>query len=281
MPPLSVATFNLHAGVDGWGRPYDVLEACRSLDADVLVLQEVWAPDGEEGLADGIASGLGYRATFVPTATVRLYPPVDSAPSSWGPLDRARPGVGVRVEARRRRRAGGGDGRTGEGRSGDGGNGAPAGRRRVGQRGSIGLALLARVPTGPVTVLDLGSLPGDGVRRIALRTVVEDRDAPLSVTGTHMSHLRNGSPVQIRRLARLLPDRGQRALLLGDMNLWGPPLSLLLPGWRRAVVGRTWPSWRRLFQIDHVFATSSVAVLDGAVVRAGRSDHLPLRVVVD
>lgn len=262
--------------MDGWGRPYDVLEACRSLDADVLVLQEVWVPDDEEGLAERIASGLGYRATYVPTATVRLFPPVVSAPSSWGPLDRARPGVGVRVEARRRRRAGSGDGG-----GGDSGSGAPASRRRVGQRGSIGLALLARVPTGRVEVLDLGSLPGDGVRRIALRTVVEDRDAPLSVTGTHMSHLRHGSPVQIRRLARLLPDRGQPGLLLGDMNLWGPPLSLLLPGWRRAVVGRTWPSWRRLFQIDHVFATGGVTVLEGAVVRAGRSDHLPLRVVVD
>ncbi|MDE3086949.1 MAG: endonuclease/exonuclease/phosphatase family protein [Acidobacteriota bacterium] len=271
MSPLSVATFNLHAGVDGWGRPYDVLEACRSLDADVLVLQEVWVPDDEEGLAQRIAAGLGYRATYVPAAMVRLYPPVTAAPSSWGPLDRTRLGVGVRVEARRRRRAG----------VREGGTGAPALRRRVGQRGTIGLALLARVPTGPVEVLDLGSLPGDGVRRIALRTVVEGPDAPLSVAGTHMSHLRHGSPVQIRRLARLLPGREQRGLLLGDMNLWGPPLSLLLPGWRRAVVGRTWPSWRRLFQIDHVLATDSVAVLDGAVVWAGRSDHLPLRVVVD
>jgi endonuclease/exonuclease/phosphatase family metal-dependent hydrolase len=269
--PLSVATFNVHAGVDGWGRPYDVLEACRALDADVLLLQEVWAPVDEEGVAEAVGTGLGYRVTYVPTAKVRLYPPVTSAPRSWGPLDRARPGVGVRVEARRRRRA----------RAEQGGSGTPGAGRGVGRLGTIGLALLARVPSGPVEVLDLGRLPGDGVRRIALRTVLGEGRAPLTVTGTHMSHLRNGSPVQIRRLARLLPDKSRPGLLLGDMNLWGPPLSLLLPGWHRAVRGRTWPSWRRLFQIDHVMVTDAVTVLDGTVVQVGRSDHLPLRVVVD
>jgi endonuclease/exonuclease/phosphatase family metal-dependent hydrolase len=270
--PLSVATFNVHAGVDGWGRPYDVVEACRELDADVLLLQEVWTPYDEEGVAERVAAGLGYHVTCVPTAKVRLYPPVGSAPSSWGPLDRARPGVGVRVEARRQRRA-----RARQGASG----GAPGPRRSVGQRGTIGLALLTRVPTGPVEVLDLGKMPGDGVTRSALRTVLGEGRAPLTVTGTHMSHLRNGSPIQIRRLARLLPEKNRPGLLMGDMNLWGPPLSLLLPGWHRAVRGRTWPSWRRLFQIDHVMVTEAVTVLEGAVVRVGRSDHLPLRVVLD
>ena len=31
------ASFNVHAGIDGWGRPHDVLGLCRRLDADVLV----------------------------------------------------------------------------------------------------------------------------------------------------------------------------------------------------------------------------------------------------
>jgi endonuclease/exonuclease/phosphatase family metal-dependent hydrolase len=37
---FSIATFNMHAGVDGWGRPYDVVAACRLIDADVVVLEE-------------------------------------------------------------------------------------------------------------------------------------------------------------------------------------------------------------------------------------------------
>jgi endonuclease/exonuclease/phosphatase family metal-dependent hydrolase len=61
------------------------------------------------------------------------------------------------------------------------------------------------------------------------------------------------------------------------MNLWGPPVSLLLPGWRRAVRGRTWPSWRPHSQPDHVLVTSVVRVIDGAVVRTGNSDHLAVR----
>jgi endonuclease/exonuclease/phosphatase family metal-dependent hydrolase len=60
---LTVATFNVH-----WGRssrrrgyaPFDVVEAARELDADVLVLQELWAPDGGEGQQHAVASALGY-----------------------------------------------------------------------------------------------------------------------------------------------------------------------------------------------------------------------------
>ena len=43
---LSVGNFNMHAGIDGWGRPFDYLAACRALNTDVMVLQEVWAEGG-------------------------------------------------------------------------------------------------------------------------------------------------------------------------------------------------------------------------------------------
>ena len=39
---LTVANFNMHAGVDGWGRPFDHVDACRELDADVIALEEAW-----------------------------------------------------------------------------------------------------------------------------------------------------------------------------------------------------------------------------------------------
>lgn len=61
MQSCTVASFNLH-----WGRParsaltYDVVAACRALDADVLALQEVWRTDGEPSLAEEVASTLGY-----------------------------------------------------------------------------------------------------------------------------------------------------------------------------------------------------------------------------
>jgi len=58
MPELSVASFNAHAGMDGWGRPYDLTEACRHLDADVIVLQEIFAPLNAISQADEVAAAL-------------------------------------------------------------------------------------------------------------------------------------------------------------------------------------------------------------------------------
>src|SRR5207245_2087618 len=40
---------------------FDVLEACRRLDADVLALQEVWRPDHETSAAEDVADKLGYQ----------------------------------------------------------------------------------------------------------------------------------------------------------------------------------------------------------------------------
>jgi endonuclease/exonuclease/phosphatase family metal-dependent hydrolase len=64
MPPqsLTVASFNIH-----WGRRtrsrmlYDLVGACRQLDADVLALQEIWRPDGEASNAAEVADALGYE----------------------------------------------------------------------------------------------------------------------------------------------------------------------------------------------------------------------------
>jgi endonuclease/exonuclease/phosphatase family metal-dependent hydrolase len=62
MRSCTVATFNVL-----WGgrqprtfEPYDVVEACRELDADVLALQEVWRRDGGTSTAEVVAHALGY-----------------------------------------------------------------------------------------------------------------------------------------------------------------------------------------------------------------------------
>jgi endonuclease/exonuclease/phosphatase family metal-dependent hydrolase len=44
---LSVANYNMHCGMDGWGRPYDYLDAIASLDADVIALEEAWTTEGD------------------------------------------------------------------------------------------------------------------------------------------------------------------------------------------------------------------------------------------
>lgn len=266
MPELSVATFNIHGGIDGWGRPFDVVDACRRLDADVLALQETWTPlhdsaatgpEGEgrarQGVADEVAATLGYHVASVSVAPARRYPAPPHPGRGWGPLGGRRQAVGMRVEV--------------------------GGRRRppslAGRRGVVGLAVLTRQATTSTDVLDLGTIGHDRVRRVALRAAVASPE--VVVVGTHLPHIRHGSPVHVRRLHRLLPSREVPAVLMGDMNMWGPPLTLLLPGWSRAVRGRSWPSWRPVFQIDHVLVTRPVRVVDSSVLDIKGSDHLPVR----
>lgn len=69
MAELTLGTFNLHMGRGSGGHDapgYDVVTACKEIDTDILVLQEAWVPDVEDGHVLGVAAALGYdvAATF-------------------------------------------------------------------------------------------------------------------------------------------------------------------------------------------------------------------------
>ena len=89
MPELTVATFNVH-----WGRgrrkdgypAFDLTEACASIETDVLVLQESWAPDGGTAQHEEVAAALGMTAVAVPMARAVMAP----APKHLGRADAAR-----------------------------------------------------------------------------------------------------------------------------------------------------------------------------------------------
>ncbi|HUI03930.1 MAG TPA: endonuclease/exonuclease/phosphatase family protein [Acidimicrobiales bacterium] len=267
MPSAVVATYNLHGGVDGWGRPFDVVAACRAVDADVLVVQESWAPDAGASTASRVADALGYAVTELAMARGRMLSAPPGAGSRWGPPLWARSRYGMRLY--RRGRAGA----TRDARHGPG-------TTEV-ERGSWGIAVLSRLPVAGTRLIDLGQLPADPARRGAIAVdVVLAGSVPLLVVGTHMAHLSQGSPRHLRALRRTLADSEERpAVLAGDMNMWGPPLSVALPGWSRAARGRSWPSWWRhpLAQSDHVLVTGSVRVERGEVLRLPGSDHYPVR----
>ena len=58
---LSIANYNMHCGIDGWGRPYDYVAAISSFSADVIVLEEAWTDAGSaEGQADEAGNGAGH-----------------------------------------------------------------------------------------------------------------------------------------------------------------------------------------------------------------------------
>jgi endonuclease/exonuclease/phosphatase family metal-dependent hydrolase len=266
-PPseVTVASFNLHAGIDGWGRTFDVAAACRDIDADVLVLQEVWKPAGLPSMATEIASELGYSMAWRTMAEGRRGRPHPRASESWMRigdyrsesnslfLDSERP-VSRRVRA--------------------------SVRYQEAEPGAWGLAVLSRLPVTKERVVDLGRLPVDRAMRAAVLLDVDVGGRTLVAGGTHMSHLTSGSPLQYLRLRHRLERMvGQApAVLAGDMNLWGPPTEILLHGWRRAVIGRTWPAWRPHSQVDHILVRGPVTVREASVLPDFGSDHRAVRV---
>jgi endonuclease/exonuclease/phosphatase family metal-dependent hydrolase len=58
---VCVASLNLHAGRTSEGEHYSVGDAIESLEADVVLLQENWRPEGSDSLAHEAAEKCGYR----------------------------------------------------------------------------------------------------------------------------------------------------------------------------------------------------------------------------
>lgn len=259
---LSLATFNVHCGVDGWGRPFDVVAECRALDADIVVMQESWTSDsGAPGTASTVADALGYRQIEAPMARGRLYEPDPSAGPRWSPPRRYGQGA-LRLDRHRRRSTG-------------------DHRQLPFDTGTLSLAVLSRVPFDHTGVLELGHLRRDPARRLVITGTASVGDRTITILGTHMSHLLHRSPVQYRRLRAAVPPAAVPAVLAGDMNLWGPGVVGFLPGgWRRAVRGRTWPAWRPHSQLDHVLVTPPVSVVAARVAAGSGSDHRPVRVTL-
>ena len=276
MPGVVVATYNVHGGVDGWGRPFDVVAACRAVDADVLVLQESWGPDGGRSVAQRVADELGYRAEELTLARGRVTAAPDGS-AQWGPPLWARTPYGIRLDRRHRHPPPAGS------------HGAPtrAGAPEGVVRGTWGIALLTRLDVRAVRTVVFAQLPADPARRGAIGAELSGGalgGRSLHVVGTHLPHLSQGSPRHFAALRRAVRDvRRGPAVLAGDMNLWGPAVSALLPGWARAARGRSWPTWSPvlLAQTDHVLVTPSLRVRAGAVVRLVGSDHCPVRAEVE
>lgn len=148
--------------------------------------------------------------------------------------------------------------------------------------GEKGLAVLTRPPTRRLPDIPIPRVPGDPARsRNALHLQLDVDGEPLELIVVHLtSRLPHGPPIQLARLRRQLPPPDRRAVVVGDLNFWGPPAAALLPGWRRAVRGRTWPAHRPHSQIDHVLIRDDIEAVSGEVLPDVGSDHRPVRVML-
>lgn len=94
-------------------------------------------------------------------------------------------------------------------------------------RGRLGLAVVSRPRARLVNTLPVGDVRGDpAVRRRALHVALDVGGHPLDLVAVHLSsRLPYAPPMQLRSLRRQLPPPEQRAVIVGDFNLWGPAVT--------------------------------------------------------
>jgi endonuclease/exonuclease/phosphatase family metal-dependent hydrolase len=234
MPELTIVSFNAHAGLrarrGGVCAPYDLTTVIRDFDADVIVLQESWAPDAGIAVARTLAGEMGAHLFELPFGRGLLHP--------WPHVPRNRDGLG-----------------------------------------SIGLAVISKIPAIWCGEIALGRIPGDPApARGGLHVQLQAGTTPVDLVGIHLtSRLPHGPPIQLQRLRRQLPTTDHPMVIAGDCNFWGPGVQTFLPGWRRTVRGRTWPADRPHSQIDHILIRDGIELVSAEVLPAVGSDHRPVR----
>ena len=198
---LTVANFNMHCGVDGWGRRFDHVAACRELKADVIVLEEAWTPDadraaGRGGQAEEIACRAGLRGGKVHAGR--------------GPSGPAGPGGHRELDAPH---SVSGPARTPSSSTASVRFRPPSPRRPAtveAERGSWGIAVLTRrgLLVDGTRTLHLPQLARERVRRAAVVVDLTVQGHPISVIGTHMSHLQLRVAPPLRPAAQTPARRG-------------------------------------------------------------------------
>jgi len=256
---VRVVTSNLHAGVDGWGRPTAALAETLSLAPDIVICPEVWRGD-EDFVAT--LSARGYQGHYEAIASAQRVSSGALGGRRWQPRSSHLTGERGLYYGEYRKLT------------------WWQRRSRVGQSfesGTWGLGLFATRPLRKVRVVPLGRLPRERAHRFAILASVDVEGNEVTVIAVHAPHLTHGSPLWFRRLRRLCRDVTTPIVLAGDFNAWTPLVRLLLPGFVPRARGRTWPSPHPHSQIDHVLTRGNWRATASGTLDTG-SDHLALYV---
>ncbi len=256
---MRLASFNVLHGrslVDGKVSTARLAEACASLDADVLALQEIdrnQARSGGDDQTAAVAEAMGagdwrFEPALVgePGATWRAAVDGDHAA---GP-DGGDPGYGVGLVSR-----------------------LPVRAWHVVRLRAAKVRAPVAVPGGRGRFILLPDEP-----RVALAAEVETSGGPVVVATTHLSFVPGWNLVQLRRLTRALAAFGLPCVLLGDLNVPGG-LPALVTGWRALAKVKTYPGVKPSLQIDHALGHGRLPVVRAATARElPLSDHRALLV---
>ena len=260
---VRVVTFNLHAGVDGWGRPTGALAHLIALAPDIAICPELWRGDDGTDFVATLTDTTNLKGQFVALARAERVT-TGHGPRRWQPLlahftgERGlyfREHRELTPQQREHRRA----------------------RPQV-ETGEWGIGLFTTLPIESLEVKSLGRLPREKVRRALIVARLNLDGRSIQVLALHGAHLSHGSPLLLRRVARIVAalDPAPPIILAGDFNCWRPLLRVFLPGWNSLARARTWPGQHPHSQIDHILGRGPWRRLDAGASDGG-SDHRALR----
>lgn len=115
--------------------------------------------------------------------------------------------------------------------------------------------------------------------RVAVAALVETPRGPVTVVTTHLSFVDRWNGRQLRSLLRTLPGDGP-LLLTGDLNM-EPARAARVSGLRPLATALTFPADAPDRQLDHVLARGRFDVRRSSAPHAAISDHRPLVVELD
>ena len=261
---LRLASFNVLHGrslADGQVSTERLAEACASLEADVLALQEIDRHQARSGGVDQTAA----VAEAMGAGHWRFEPALVGEPGA------------------RWRAAEDGDHVAG-----------PAGGRDdpASTESGYGVGLVSKLPVRAWHVVRLRAakmrapvaVPGGRGRfillpdepRVALAAEMETASGPLVVATTHLSFVPGWNLIQLRKLTGALRKLGLPCVLLGDLNFPGG-LPARVTGWRALGNVKTFPGASPSMQIDHALGHGLLPLVGAVTARAlPLSDHRAL-----
>jgi endonuclease/exonuclease/phosphatase family metal-dependent hydrolase len=261
---VRIVTFNMHAGVDGWGRPTGVVEGLVSLAPDIAILPETWRGDAGPDLYQDICTKIGASGEFVQLARAERVR-AQRGGLFWQPFFAHLSGEqGLYFAEHRPLR--------------------PAQSKRRNSRntlekGSWGLSIISKFPITHSEVFEMGRLQREKVNRALLVVYLSD---PVSgqafcIAAVHGAHISHGSPRLYKNIRKHLESIPQDLPVVfgGDFNAWRPWVRFFFPRWRHLAKHRTWPSRFPHSQIDHLLGSTQWQVKGSGAKDLG-SDHRAL-----
>lgn len=252
---VRVASFNLLHGqtlADGVVDVDRLRDAVRTLDADVLGLQEV---DRDQARSHGVDQ-TAVVADVMGAVAHRFVPAIAGTPGqTWtaagDDVAEGRPAYGISLLSRH-----------------------PVKEWRV-------IRLPALKVRSPIRSHDGRLVLVRDEPRVAVAAVIEAPRGPLTVATTHLSFVPGWNGVQLRRLVAALRDLPVPQLLMGDLNIPGP-LPRALGRWQPLVDEKTFPLGEPKLQLDHVLALGDLPAPTGSgAPRLPLSDHRAVYVDLD